>query len=188
MTYRIVPALLAIGVFGPLLYWSVDNTPPVIVHSAVPTKMNIARGDPLVVDYNLTYNRFCDGDAQRLFVDAADVLLPIEPYRFRAGSGNDDRRIALNTPENVSVSASIPAGMAIGPAKYQVLTEFYCNPLQRILGWGILYKFPAVQFNVTGEPVRTTAPKARQNLIQPSDNPLRNIMPPLPDAPLVLPK
>lgn len=185
---HLLPAALAVGVFGPLLFWILDDTPPVVVHEAVAVDPIVVRGGALVVRYEMTYSRKCAGDAQRLFIDASDVLIPIEPYRFAPGLGNERREIALGEKEVVSVSASTPVAMAPGPARYQVITEFFCNPLQRALQRGIFFKFPPIIFEVTAAPPQTPIARSRPNLIRPSDNPLRNIMPPLPDKPLTVPR
>ena len=147
LVFHFAPPFFSLFVIAPLFWWSIDDMPPLTTTGATIAHAEVPRGGTLIIDYEMNYTRMCSADVRRVFVDSGKTEYPIEMVHLLTGYGRDHRKIEVG-PQTVRLSAEVPYAMAPGSAKYQAITEFFCNPLQRLLHWGIIYKFPAVDFVV----------------------------------------
>lgn len=154
------PALVSAIFIGPVAWWSLDNEPPLVVNSITVENPEVPRGGNLVMTYDVTRKRTCRGEVQRIFVDAKDTLIPIEVYRFNEGVNRNGKASVIGR-EVVRVSAPVPFGAAPGPAKYQAILEYFCNPLQRVAGSGIVVVTPIQFFTVKEQQLSKVEPPAR---------------------------
>ena len=153
---EIVGAAVAVLIVGPLAWWAMDRDPPLRVLGSpdVIGSQPVARGALLKVRYRAVYLRRCSGEGRRVFVDATHHVMSIDPYQFRDGIGRDGRPVALGLlRDQPAVSAAVPYGAAPGPARYQNVTQFYCNPLQKALRRGITFRYPIVDFIIDARSV-----------------------------------
>lgn len=141
----VVPASLALT-FGSLAWWLTDWAPPVEIRGVSIRSEAVPRGGALTVDYQVEQRRSCPGVVQRIVVDSLDVVQFVEPQLLHVHPVDD---VSGNT--RVTVSVPVPAGAAPGPARYQALIRFQCNPLQTFLGSTIDVHAPVIRFRVLPE-------------------------------------
>lgn len=154
------PAVTALLIFAPLTWWLFDNEPPVTIRSIATPEREVRRGGNLLLEYDVVRTRECPGEAQRVFSDAKDTIHAAEPYRFNSGIGREGRKLPLG-PEKFRVSAPVPFGAAPGPAKFQAIVEYWCNPVQRFFSRGILVTLPVIHFFILPDPALDPPPPIR---------------------------
>jgi len=138
----IVPASVAF-VTASLALWLADNAPPIEFRGVSVRSEAVPRGGALLVEYQIEQRRECPGVVQRLIVDSLDVVQIVEPQQLlvqSAATGKDEARVTVAIP--------VPTGAAPGPARYQALIRFRCNPLHTLLGSSIDVETPVVHFHV----------------------------------------
>lgn len=108
------------------------------------------------------------GEVQRIVVDSQDVLQIIEPYSFSPTSDDGTGRLGLT---RIGVTVAVPTGAAIGPARYQAILTYQCNPLQRALGHAIEVRSPSVSFEILPDdgPAIYRGPAQDPDVIAPSN-------------------
>lgn len=158
--------------------WWFDTAPPLTVISAEPRKAALKRGELLIIDYKVNRHRLCHGEVQRIVVDSQDVLQIIEPYSFSHTSDDGTGRLGLT---RISVTVAVPTGAAIGPARYQAILTYQCNPLQRALGHAIEVRSPSVFFEIMPDagPAIYRGPAQDPDVIPPSNRRDAQIRPPV---------
>lgn len=178
------PALLAAVIFGPGVWWSMDTTPPIKITASTIERNEVPRGGSLAIAYTIERSRLCRGVAQRVFVDAKETLIPIEAYAFNERYGRNGKPFEVGTETN-RVSIPVPFAAAPGPAKYQAVIEYFCNPLQRLIGPGIVVLTPVETFKVTREQVSEVTPSTKLPgaIPTPPAAALRRFTPPFPEEP-----
>lgn len=126
-----------------LFSWWTDKAPPLRIVDAKQRATLVQRGGYLPIDYVIQRSRTCAGSLQRVFIDSQDVVQLIEPYPVNYSDGDQSPDAV-----RVTVSVPVPVGAALGPARYQAIFHFQCNPLQRLLGTGIEVRTPLIEFEV----------------------------------------
>lgn len=146
---------VALVIFAPLMWMAADREPPIIIRGHQGPAQPVDHGASLKPSYDGEWLRRCSGSSQRVFVDAAHVIYRVDPYEFRDGIGADGRPITLRRRALLPpVRAPVPTGAATGPATYQAITNFYCNPLQKMFGkrwpdlFSITFRYPVVDFTI----------------------------------------
>ena len=169
-----LPAISAGLIFAPLAWWSFDTSPPVKILSIDVPEPDVKRGGNLTLIYSVVRNRACPGVVQRIISDSKDAVHLIEPYRFNSGFGRQGRRLTLGA-ETYPVSAPVPFGAAPGPAEFQTVIEYYCNPLQQALNRGITVVMPVVRFNIMAQIAENSAPLLRAPGAEPKGEPAESL-------------
>lgn len=154
------PAATALLIFAPLTWWAFDVEPPVEIVSVVASDQAVKRGGNLLLDYDVIRRRECPGETQRVISDSKDIIHASEPYRFNSGVGREGRKLPLGN-ERFKVSAPVPFGAAPGPAKFQAIIEYWCNPVQRFFSRGIVVTLPVVPFVVLPDTAADITPPTR---------------------------
>lgn len=101
------------------------------------------RGGLLVLEYETQTHRACEGISQRVIVDSQEFLQLIEPTTVRISEQDVSPK-----RNRATVIIPVPYGAAVGPARYQAVLSFQCNPLQRLLGRTIEVRTPLVRFDI----------------------------------------
>lgn len=137
--WRVLVIASIITVAATLAIWAFDRRPPITILSAVVEDTEIEQGGLLHIDYRLEQHRRCVSDLSRWIVDSRNVIHHIDIYASgpEVGGVNDFR-----------VSIPVPLGAAVGPARYQAMLHYRCNPLQRVTGMSIDVATPQVNFTI----------------------------------------
>ena len=151
---EIIGAAVSLFVVAPLAWMALDDDPAIRVVNYKVLANPVPRGGSLLVQYRAAFLRRCSGKGQRVFVDITNHVMSIDPFEFRDGIGSDGRPVRLGIEQEMTVSRSaVPYAAAPGPAHYQNITEFYCNPLQKALrgrwGMSVPFKYPVVSFEIS---------------------------------------
>ena len=143
--YAIIGALLValagIGSFN-LGVMVVDRDPPITYEGARPLSPTVEQGGTIEVEYKVFRRRVCDADVRRWLYDAADERHSVP--QFTTGLE------LLAGRETYRRSITIPPAAAPGPAYYQVVLDYTCNPLQHVIG-PMRVVSPAVRFLITAK-------------------------------------
>ncbi len=182
----VLAAKLAIWsvVVGLPTWFYFDRDPPVRLDTIKVEDTSVARGGLLKLRYTGFRFRNCGGDIQRIVVDAQEVVHLVQPYTFEPpAEGEAITALTRLGMFELPVSAPVPEGAAVGPARYQAVVHYRCNPLQ------LAGVFPAIDvitpvqdFHITdsvinrGEPARRITP----NTFTPEPGASDNIIPALP--------
>lgn len=123
-------------------WWS-DARPPVEILNVKAREKTVMRGGILVLEYETRTHRACEGISQRVIVDSQEFLQLIEPTTVHISEQDVSPK-----RNRATVIIPVPYGAAVGPARYQAVLSFQCNPLQRVLGRSIEVRTPTVRFEI----------------------------------------
>lgn len=140
-TGLVLLSLATIGVT--IALWWTDQMPPIEIVDVKAREGTVIRGGFLTLEYKTLTRRACEGVSQRIIVDSQEVLQLIEPTTVRISEQDVSRKRSRAT-----VIIPVPYGAAVGPARYQAVLSFQCNPLQRLLGKTIEVRTPLVRFDI----------------------------------------
>jgi hypothetical protein len=118
-------AVVAVSSFN-MAVMVVDREPPISYQSAEAVTKQAQRGGVVEVEYKVTRARLCPVVAKRWIHDAVGQKHSVPQYTVGADltAGRETYRRSF----------TIPASAALGPAYYEVVLEYTCNPLQKLLG------------------------------------------------------
>ena len=150
--FYFIPQLAALLIVAPLVWmlW-MDRVPPLVLYDGriEPFQVYPGQTDVKVVWHARFSGRDCPGYSQRELVDYKLNLWP-KLKRARGGvfhpSDSDLLVGTVTTPP-----LDIPKQVELGPAEYRVTQFYYCNPLQRWLGWPIVEKSVPIRFEVVAK-------------------------------------
>lgn len=145
LTGALVTALAGIGSFN-LALWVVDNEPPIVYEDARALTETVEQGGTIEVQFTVFRGRICPVVTKRWLYDAADARHSIP--QFTTGLQ------LLAGRETYRRSITIPTAAAIGEARYEVMLDYTCNPLQKLIG-PIKVTSPPVRFRIT--PAKTSS-------------------------------
>lgn len=133
----LVLILAAIGSFN-MAAWVSDRNPPIAYLGVRPLASVVEQGGTITVEFDVFRYRICQTDASRWLYDSAmnRHAIPSWTTGLERLAGREVYRRKITIPY-----AALP-----GPAQYQVVLEFECNPLQRILSWPVRVTSPSVTF------------------------------------------
>lgn len=125
-------------VFGPLVMWVADRTPPIElqVWQAMPPKVKPGETVYRVIKVNRL--RICETDPDTLIIDGAKVR-----WNFDEPSISAPGRIGIDEYRRPVV---IPLQANPGPAEMRTTSSFVCNPIHRI--WPIKVVFEPLRFTI----------------------------------------
>lgn len=118
-------ALAVVGSFN-LAVMFVDREPPIEYEAAHVVTPTVEQGGTIEVEYKVFRRRICPVAVKRWLYDAADVRHAVPQYTVGLE--------LLAGRETYRRSITIPPAAAIGPARYEVVLDYTCNPLQKLLG------------------------------------------------------
>ena len=145
---RWLPALFALLIVAPFTWWILDRVPVYKLGPGIVEPSAAKPGEEVTITWHAEFSgRECPGKSQREAISLVDHQLYLVEPRERRGeyhpSKEDPLKGSVTTPPFV-----IPYGMASGPAVYKVYNFFYCNWLQKVLNWPIVYESPTIPFTV----------------------------------------
>ncbi|CZT36235.1 hypothetical protein [Rhizobium sp. 9140] len=117
----------------------VDREPPITYQGAHALADQVDQGGTIEVEYKVFRSRICPVAAKRWLYDAAGQRHSVPQYTVGADvtAGRETYRRTI----------TIPPSAAIGPAWYEVVLDYTCNPLQRLIG-GPQVTSPPVRFSI----------------------------------------
>ena len=121
----VIAAVVAVSSFN-MAVMVVDREAPITYQSARAITTDAKRGGVVEVEYKVTRARLCPVLAKRWIHDAAGQKHSVPQYTVGADltAGRETYRRSF----------TIPMSAALGPARYEVVLEYTCNPLQKLLG------------------------------------------------------
>lgn len=141
--WKVVVLFSVVVIVGTLLRWWLDTAPPIEIISAQAREDAVHRGGFLTIDYQSRVHRACSGASQRVIVDSQEVLQLIEPTPVYLSE-----EATTMGRSHTTVIIPVPTGAAYGPARYQAVLNFQCNPLQHLLGRSIEVRTPLIRFEI----------------------------------------
>lgn len=141
--WRVVGALVlilaAIGSFN-MAAWVSDRNPPITYLGVRPLAPVVAQGGTITVEFDVFRYRICQTEVRRWLYDSAmnRHAIPSWTTGLERLAGREVYRRKITIPD-----AALP-----GPAQYQVVLEYTCNPLQRILSLPVTVHSPAIRFEI----------------------------------------
>ena len=117
----------------------VDREAPITYQSARPLALRVEQGGTIEVEYKVFRSRICPVVAKRWLHDAHDVRHSVPQFTVGADltAGRETYRRTITIPESA----------ALGPAWYEVVLEYTCNPLQKLIG-GPQVVSPPIRFSI----------------------------------------
>lgn len=124
VAYTLILALIISVVT--LYSWVLDKKYPVEVVTAEVIEDPLMRGDALHVHWRLIKKRSCVGKFVRHVIDSENVVWDLY-------SDNENTYLQVdNNPVDITRAYVLPAGVAIGPARFRSIVNWQCNPLKMI--------------------------------------------------------
>lgn len=138
-----VAALFALGVFAPVLFWSMDREPMVIEITAVAVDDSAsAPGGDLTVEWQIQKVKVCPQHAQNVLIDSHGTRHVFPPRPARTS-----KQIGALTGK---FQYAIPVAAAPGRAVLQTIMFQRCNPVQHV--WPVTISVPSVVFTIQNAP------------------------------------
>lgn len=138
--YRFVAGAIAIIPAYFVAAWAVDRDVPAVVNNIEVVDDVVPQGGVLRFKVNVTrYRVYCAYFAQRMMIDSKATRFILDEVNFIRAAGS------LGTDEYVN-GQQLPHGMATGPAVYNIVGQYTCNPVHYL--WPILDKPIQIQFTV----------------------------------------
>ncbi len=137
---NIIGGVLGSLALAPILIMLLDRREPLELIDGHIAPYNVHVGDDVLITFTVRELRNCDGRLHKRFFDSAGIIHASVPEPTIYHQAIRDKR----TFQKV---ATIPKGMASGPAIYAPTIERWCNPLQRML-WPINGASLRLNFNV----------------------------------------
>lgn len=136
-------AVYALGILGAVSLGTmiVDREHPIEYLRARALNLAVEQGGTIGLEFQVFRTRICPAVTNRWLYDHVNTRHAIP--QFTVGLER------LAGKETYQRTITIPPAAAVGKAQYQVDTSYYCNPLQRVLGWPINVRSPPIQFLIT---------------------------------------
>lgn len=138
----LILVLAGIGSFNMAL-WVTDRAPPIRFESARAIAMFVRQGWSIEVEFEVFRERVCPIDAKRWLYDSQ--------WRRHSIPSFTTGMELLAGRETYRRSITIPDAATTGPLYYQVVLDYICNPLQRILSWPVRVYSPPIKFEIKGK-------------------------------------
>lgn len=118
-------AIVAVSSFN-MAVMVVDREPPITYQAARAIDTEAKPGGTIEVEYKVIRNRICPVLAKRWIHDSVGQKHSVPQYTVGADltAGRETYRRSI----------TVPTSAALGPARYEVVLEYTCNPLQKLLG------------------------------------------------------
>lgn len=136
----VIAAIVAASSFN-IAVMVVDREPPITYQAAHAVTPTVKRGGTIEVEYKVVRSRICPVVAKRWLYDATGQRHSVPQYTVGADltAGRETYRRSI----------TIPSGAAVGPARYEVVLDYTCNSLQKLLGPTTVVS-PPVKFEIVG--------------------------------------
>jgi hypothetical protein len=135
----LVLALAGLGSFN-LALWVSDRDPPIRYSGVRALAPTVEQGGTIGVEFDVFRERICPVTVRRWLYDSASTRHSIPSFttglELLAGREVYQRLI------------TVPPGAATGHAQYQVVLDYACNPVHRLLNWPIIVHAPPVRFRI----------------------------------------
>lgn len=145
---NIFAGLFSIIFIVPIACMLFDRELPVILYGGRITPDTVVSGQPVTVTWQATINRICEGTFIRRIVDSGGFVI-----ESKFGKIESFELLGKRSGE-FSKTITLPQ-MLPGPATYQVIMTYWCNPGQEYI-WPIQHAEEIVRFTV----VNSFAPPA----------------------------
>lgn len=154
---KAIKSIITVGVLLAAFYGSysfvsalIDRDPPIAYESARAIEESVQRGSSVDVEFRVFRTRICDQTVRRYLTDSEGVRHAIPSYTVGIQM--------LAGRETYQRSITIPTAASLGPASYQVVIDYVCNPLQTIFS-SIRVVSPPITFNILPESGLLVVPK-----------------------------
>lgn len=117
-----------------------DRDPPIYYEGARALEPSVESGGTIDVEFKVFRKRICDQEVKRYLTDSQGIKHAIPSYTVGLQM--------LAGRETYQRSITIPTAAAVGPASYQVIIDYQCNPMQAIFS-GIRVVSPPITFDIT---------------------------------------
>ncbi|MCD7109692.1 hypothetical protein LRX75_11655 [Rhizobium sp. DKSPLA3] len=136
----VIAAVTAVSSFN-IAVMVVDREAPISYQDAHAVTPTVKRGGTIEVEYKVVRTRICPVVAKRWLYDAAGQRHSVPQYTVGADltAGRETYRRSI----------TIPSSAALGPARYEVVLDYTCNPLQKLVGPTTVVS-PPVEFEIVG--------------------------------------
>jgi hypothetical protein len=101
-----------------------DRDLPVVIYTAEAATPIVSPGAELRIEYTLLRRRSCEVNSDRFIFDSQKTRFEVPDLNIRAGLATG--------PDHYVVPVNVKPETAPGPAIYRTITNYICNPLQRI--------------------------------------------------------
>ena len=141
----IYAAIVAVGLLGPLMWYTLDRDPPYLIMAGKIEPANPKPGSTIEISWDVRPLRAsCEGhkltgSINREIVDSKGVRHSYALVNARYAAGELEINRFVQLPEN------LPAG----PAIYHSEACYTCNPVQVL--WPVCLRTPDLHFTVGGE-------------------------------------
>ncbi|MCO6391104.1 hypothetical protein GTW25_08690 [Aliihoeflea aestuarii] len=135
----IVLMLAAVGTFN-MTVWMMDRDPPITYLGARALTPVVAQGGTIPVEFDVFRHRICPIDVRRWLYDSGMNRHAIPSWT----TGLE----LLAGREVYQRTITIPDAAASGPAQYQIVLDYECNPLARIMSIPIRVYSPPIRFEI----------------------------------------
>ena len=134
----VIAAIVAVSSFN-IAVMVVDREAPITYQDAHAVTPTAKRGGTIEVEYKAVRSRICPVVARRWLYDAAGQRHSVPQYTVGADltAGRETYRRSI----------TIPAGAAVGLARYEVVLDYTCNALQKLVGPTTVVS-PPVEFEI----------------------------------------
>lgn len=121
-------AVLIAAFYGSYSFVSavIDREPPIAYEGARAVEESVQRGSSIDIEFKVFRKRICEQVVRRYLTDSMGIRHAIPSYTVGLQM--------LAGRETYQRSITIPTAASIGPASYQVVIDYACNPLQNLLG------------------------------------------------------
>lgn len=141
---NLTAAVVAITVFAPLTFWSLDRQPPFRFSEGYTIPAVVTQGGTYKTSWLVQRHRYCPGTVTVSIVDSQKkitTILALPSYFNQLGENG-------KTVRAESLPRTMPDSVAVGPAMIFIDNEFYCNKLQAVLRWPIIIKHPPIKTEI----------------------------------------
>ncbi len=145
-------AVLAAAFYGSYSFVSavIDREPPIAYEGARAVEASVQRGSSIDIEFKVFRKRICEQTVRRYLTDSARIRHAIPSYTVGLQM--------LAGRETYQRSITIPTAASIGPASYEVVIDYACNPLHNLLGT-IRVSSPPISFVIVPESGLLSVPR-----------------------------
>lgn len=129
--------MLALGLM--LGIWVADRRFPMEILANRVITADVARGQPVTIEYNIIRHFSCPVKVERFVIDSNRVRHVMPDF--------DLSRTGPNGVVTMRSQFVVPDDAALGEAEYGVVFTYSCNPIQKN-GWPVIIVVPPLKFNV----------------------------------------
>ena len=125
-------------------YWVSDRESPTRIVDVKIDDPVVAPGGLLTMHYDVSRIKSCAVKIDRILYDSQRVRVALEDLDFGGAPGPMGN-------DTYTVKVGVPRVFAPGPATYQTVSRYVCNPLHNL--WPVVVIGQPVPFMVAGDPV-----------------------------------